>query len=344
MKGNKMRKTAISIALAAVATAASAQSVTIYGVMDTAVQSYDNGTSKYTRAADNLYGTSRLGFKATEHLGNGLYAGFNLEGQVNPSIGSMGSTTVASNEIFNREANVFLSGTFGEIRMGRTDVSRASEMDSLVNKSGNFGLSVTPGTAVEMGADQKNVIKYISPKFAGAWVELGQTTNSSGATTDAGTDQTGASISYSANGLALGLGYHKTDGAGVAKKDSTAAAIGYDFGVAAVGVNYVTADNSATADVTSKSTVARLTVPLSGGLTAHAIYAIGEDGSQTSGNKGTGYTMMLTKAMSKRTTLYAAYTSVDNEANSSMSMTGVTAPASAGLDTKAMTLGISHSF
>lgn len=336
-----MKKLAIAAALAAMATAASAQNVTVYGILDTGIQQYDNGTSTITRSSNGLLNTGRLGFKGTEDLGGGLKAGFILEGALTTNTGTVGSTT--ANQLFNRESVVTLSGGFGELRMGLTDVSMASEIDSKVNKSGNFGLNVTPRTSTELGADQSSVIRYTA-NVGGLELMVGTTTNASTATTDAGGEQTGVSAAYKVGKLTLAAGHAKTDGTGAAKKDSTGLGVAYDFGFAAVGISQQKADNSTTNDATSKSTMARLTVPMSAGLTAHAIYAIGEDGSQASANKGTGYTLALTKDLSKRTTVYTAYTSVNNEANSAMSMTGVTAPSADGVDTSAISVGVSHSF
>jgi predicted porin len=336
-----MKKLAIAAALAAMATMASAQNVSVYGIIDTGIQTYNTGATSLTRSSDSLLATSRLGFRGTEDLGGGLKAGFILEGGLAPSTGVLGSST--TNQLFSRESVITLSGNFGEIRVGHTDVSMASEIDSAVNKSGNFGLNVTPGTSTELGADQDSVIRYTSPTIGGLQVMVGKSTNASTATTDAGTDQTGVSAIYNVGALTLAAGYAKTDGVGVAKKDSTGFGVGYDFGVAHVGVSFQEADNSTSADTTSKSTVARLSVPLSGGVTAHAVYGIGEDGSQTSANKGKAYTVALTKALSKRTTVYAAYTAITNEANSTMRWTGTTA-GTAGLDPRATSVGISHTF
>lgn len=340
-----MKKLVIATLLAAATGLALAQNVTVYGVIDTGIQSYDNGTnSRYTRMQGNIYRPSHFGVKGVEDLGSGLKATVQLEGLITPGSGTFGSTT-ETNRAFNREASVALSGNFGEIRAGVTDVSMASELDSFTSKAVNLGLSVIPGTAVEMGADQSNVIRYSTPTISGFQFMIGTTTNASASATDAGTEQTGTSLTYKSGALALGAGYHKVAGTGVAKKDSKVVAAGYDFGAFFVGANYVEADNSTTADVNSKATMLRVSVPVNSTLTAHAMYAIGEDGSQSTNNKGTGYTLALVKDLSKRTSLYAAYNAVNNQANSSMYHNYIgTALASAGRDTKSLAVGVTHSF
>lgn len=346
-KGKSMKKLAIAAALSATATMASAQNVSVYGVIDTGIQQYNNGTSKYTRALDQGYTTSRLGFRGTEDLGGGLKAIFNLEGQLNPSAGQQGATTAVANEIFNREAFVGLAGNFGEIRVGRTDVSLASEMDSFAGVNANWNLHAVNGTAIEMGADTKNVVRYTTPNFGGLQVTVGHTTgNNNGATTDADASQTGVSVTYAVGKLKLGVGHHKLDAAtAVAKRDMVAYAASYDFGFAQAGVSHARGDTSTTADVTSTATTASVKLPLSNGISVVGSYQIAKDGAQAANGEGRGYLVGLTKDLSKRTKLYASYAAVNNDSSSKMYINNITtAPAANGLDTKATTVGISHVF
>lgn len=342
-----MKKLALAAALAAIATTATAQNVTVYGVIDTGFQNHDNGTETYSRAADNALSTSRLGFRGSEDLGGGLKANFQLESQLNPSTGSMGSTTVAANETFNREAWVGLSGGFGEIRMGRQDVTYAQDVDSGTSQFGNFGNRAINGTAIELGSDQKNVVKYISPNVGGFYLQAGfGSANAAGATTDTAGDQKGALIGYDKNGLKLFVGTHKTDATATAtSRDFNVYGAAYDFGFASAGINHADGDVNNTNGAKNKSTQGSVRVPLAAGLSLHGVYAVAKDGAQSTDGEGRGYTVGVTKSLSKRTTLYAAYSAVDNQANARMYMAGqVAAPATAGLDTKTTSLGISHTF
>ena len=124
-----MKKLAIATALAAMVTAASAQNVTVYGVIDTGLQKYDTGSANVTRATDGILATSRLGFRGTEDLGGGITAGSVLEGKVVPSAGTLGSTTTTG-QSFDRESSLFIAGKFGEIRAGKTDISAAEGVDT----------------------------------------------------------------------------------------------------------------------------------------------------------------------------------------------------------------------
>jgi predicted porin len=290
--------------------------------------------------------TSRLGIRASEDLGKGLRADIWLEGQINPAAGTQGSTNVVANQLFNREANIGLTGTFGSVRIGRQDVSLAQDIDTMTSQFNNFGFRPVNGTSVELGVDQSNVIKYTSPRVAGFTVQAGRATNAVGATTDAGTDQTSAHVRFNQGKLAVHAGYQKNDGASKnAERTFTAYGAAYDFGVASVGYSYGEGDVSTTGTVKSTTHVASVRVPLGAGLNAHAVYAMAKNGAQATENQGQAYTVGVSKDMSKRTRLYAAYTAVENQANSSMVMQGqVAAPAAAGLDPKTVAVGISHTF
>lgn len=340
-----MKKAILASILAAGTAVAQAQAVSVYGVVDTGIQSYDTGAGKITRSADSSWETSRFGVRGSEDLGGGLKANFQLEGLLVPSTGSVGSTTAT--ETFNREAWVGLSGGFGEIRMGRQDVTYAQDIDSGVTQAGNFALRpINGGTNVELGTDQKNVIKYITPQvIKGLTIQLGFADNAAGATTDAQAKQRGISVDYKVGAARFLAGYQKNDGATrAAERDFTVYGASYDLGWASVGYTYGEGDVSTTGEVKNTTHAATARVPLGNGFALHGVYAQAKDGSKTTEGTGKGYSVILSKEFSKRTLMYAAYTAVDNQANSTMSMTPVTAPASAGLDTSAVTVGMRHRF
>ena len=339
-----MKKLAIAAALSAMATVASAQNVSVYGVIDTGIQNYNTGAASLTRVTDGILATSRLGFRGTEDLGGGLRAGFVLEGKVVPSAGTVGSTA-STGQTFDRESSVFVAGNFGEIRAGKMDLSAAEGVDTLVHTGINLTIvHATNGTGVELGTDTSNTVRYTTPKIGNFSAQVGRSTNANGSTTDAGTELTGYSVTYDDGKLKLIAGQVKLAAATtVAERDFTAYGAAYDFGVASVGASYASGDVSTTGDIKSTVKQASVKVPLGAGLAAHGVYAITKDGTQASAGEGKGYTVAVTKALSKRTTVYAAYTAVTNETNATMAMAGTTA-GTAGLDPRATTVGISHVF
>ena len=114
-----MNKPALFAAMAAAFSgAACAQTnVQIYGIMDAGIEHVTNAgaagadvTKVYSGGSNN----SRLGFRGTEDLGNGLKAVFNLES------GLLIDNGTFDGALFRRQANVGLEGKFGRVVIGRS--------------------------------------------------------------------------------------------------------------------------------------------------------------------------------------------------------------------------------
>jgi predicted porin len=77
---------------------------------------------------------------------------------------------------FNRAAWVGLSGGFGEIRLGKQDVTATNDIDTFVSQMGNLGNFGTNNAAGELGKDQNSAVVYISPSFNGFQFQAGYST------------------------------------------------------------------------------------------------------------------------------------------------------------------------
>ncbi len=136
-----MKFTLGALALALVAPAAFAQSsVTIYGIVDLDGQ-YISGASKAVRVTSGGLAGSRIGFKGTEDLGDGIYADFVLEGGLNVDTGS----SAQGGALFGRQAfGALRSASLGTLSAGR-------QYSSLYVISGEFSAfsntNVGPTTA-----------------------------------------------------------------------------------------------------------------------------------------------------------------------------------------------------
>ncbi|WP_291477129.1 porin [Acidovorax sp.] len=186
-----MKKSLIALAVLAASGAAMAQSsVTLFGVVDTAVGYVDNANA----AGDSVYGlttsgnaTSRLGFRGVEDLGGGLKAGFWLEGEI------FGDNGNANGFNFQRRSTVSLTGGFGEVRLGRDytptylpfikyDVFGQVGIGQFMGWTGNwYGIGGDSGNAVR----SSNIVSYYTPNFSGFTAGLGygfdeQTTGKAG--------------------------------------------------------------------------------------------------------------------------------------------------------------------
>lgn len=111
---------AVALTCGLAASAASAQTnVQIYGIVDSGVAYVTNVNA----AGDNMFKMpsltssfpSRVGFRGTEDLGNGLQAFFVLENGLAMDTG----TQQQGGRLFGRQANVGLKGAWGSITLGR---------------------------------------------------------------------------------------------------------------------------------------------------------------------------------------------------------------------------------
>lgn len=153
-----MKRTLIALASLA-ATGAFAQ-LTVGGNFDQAVYSQGSGNTAASAWSHNANSTSLITVSGSQDLGDGLKGGLNLVAEVNLMKGQLGSTstgaatgtggaaapTVANSgqtpDIFNRGANISLSGGFGTVTIGRqTDLWFSTQGSLNTSGSNSFGFS-----------------------------------------------------------------------------------------------------------------------------------------------------------------------------------------------------------
>lgn len=115
--------------LALIAGAAHAQSsVSVYGIVDLGLKIENDGGGRVVGINSGNQSGSRIGFKGTEELGNGLKANFVLESGIYADTGAQFTPGV----LFNRQSYVGLAGGLGEVKLGRISTmffSNASVFD-----------------------------------------------------------------------------------------------------------------------------------------------------------------------------------------------------------------------
>ena len=221
---NKKLLTA-AVAAALTAPAAMAGDVTIYGQMHLSTTNYDGDIST-ADAWDISSHASRLGFKGTEGLGNGLTAVWQLELQVQPS--DTNNNTINSGDgITYRNSFLGLTGGWGTAVIGRHDTPLKISTGSLdlfgdtvadYNSNGaddepaGAGALGGAGGAIPLIAGQglgfvdlrvDQAIAYISPSMNGltiaaAIVQPGMDTNASGGTASSSADSFAEAYSIAA--------------------------------------------------------------------------------------------------------------------------------------------------
>lgn len=340
-----MKKSLIALAVLAASGAAMAQSsVTLYGVADAYVgQTSTTLTSTSAKEKQTVvnsagFNNSRWGMKGSEDLGGGLKANFTLES------GFAIDTGAGNAGLFDRKATVGLSGAFGAVDLGRNYTAYDALRGATNNQyDSNFA---TTGTVWNNGIKDyssriSNSIVYASPSFGGisGAVAYGLGENKNLAPANAGgkaTDNLSMHIKYANGPVLVGYAYQEEKqpqavvGAAQDKNKYNLIAGSYDFGVAKLTGGYNEAKNNSLKD---KEYQLGVSVPF-GAASVAAGYSRSKSEAVGGDKTGTGYSLLGTYDLSKRTRLYAGLVNTKVEAPQS---TGFYKTSTAGV-------GVRHAF
>ncbi len=322
-----MQKKIIALAVAGlVSGAAFAQTsnVTIWGIADVSYgyfsKSHNADTKSVSKMSDGYQDASRVGFKGTEDLGNGLSAFFSFEQRF----------FLDEASIEGRNSHLGLtSKSWGTVRAG----SFGSVHDDYNGYSESGGMGYGNGTVHKIGEDNAhNAIEYISPNFSGLEFKLGLSTayqgeeeeavdlDNSALNDDINDRAYFAAIAYNNGGLKLAATYDKTsyqiEAPGTDSGNEYMLAASYNFGPVAVGAGYdrtkfFNQDVRKTWRVTAAA-------PITANDTIGLSYSRGSvDIDEGESYDAKGWGLSYSHAMSKRTNVYATYgqMSQDNELN-----------------------------
>jgi predicted porin len=378
---------AITAAISSSAFAADTSSVTVYGLADVSYDSINTGTPttsgtpattgvRSNRVSSN---SSRLGFKGSEDLGNGLSAIFQIESQVDFGYTNTNNT---NNRLGSRDTFVGLSSAeAGTVLLGRHDTpykmaTRAYDVfgDGIAdNRSimGGQSSTITAGTVTTLGSTaasfddrQNQVLAYVTPKIGGmftgviGYVNLNsayqnQSNNKATATSVAGLFDIGGGLSgslayevHNVNAIAIPL-------ASGSKESATKLGLGYAQDMFAVNFVYEkTKDNfNNGADF-----LGHHDYYLSGKFnmtasdTIKAAYTKAGNETRLSNTGAKQFSLGYDHNLSKRTTVYALYTKLSNDSNAGYTLSGAsdvggaTTSAGVGASPSAFALGMRHSF
>jgi len=297
-------------AIGAISGSASAQSnVTVYGIIDASLSrsSSDVAPTKVSVDSGNWYG-SRLGFRGSEDLGDGLSVLFQLENGFSLDTGNLGQ----SGRLFGRHAWVGLKGSLGMLRIGRswtpaycalTDTIDPFE-DGMAGAAGAFfGRNVFNAIDIRM----QNAMFYTTPTVGGMTGEVAYALGEVAGNSRAGR-QLSTVLTYVGGPLRAVASYNEMNnatGTGAAKLYFGGAR--YDFGPFKlhIGLDRQKTDNAGVLTTDANDTIVALTIPVGRG-TILASYNYLNDRSPANADMkqaAIGYKYEL----SKRTTLYTSY-------------------------------------
>lgn len=314
-----MKKIALVAALAAASAApAFAQSsVTLWGRLNTSVESQKFGSADRKVVMQN--NSSRLGLRGSEDLGGGLKASFNLEHGLNSDTGA-----ASSSAFWGRQANVELSGSFGTVRLGSWfPDSYFSSVDRTSNHNHDTGTS-SDALFSDFGFSARtNKLGYFSPTVGGfnfiGSVRAGEGT---------GPRAFDLSLNYEVAGLHVAGTYAQADkymGAGMIGSGNKRQTYGIeaDYGVGPVLVTgYFQSEK---VDTFKSRNISRVSAMYTSGQSEfHANLgrtSAGGDAASANGMTGdsfmnggaTQWTLGYNYNLSKRTKLYGFYTTINQK-------------------------------
>lgn len=325
-----MKKSLLVVAvLSAFAGATYAQSsVTVYGIVDLGIGSEHGTTGTKNGLLSGVQSGSRLGFRGTEDLGNGMSAIFQLENGFNADTG----TAAQGGLLFGRRATVGLTGGFGAINAGRRTTPYFNAMDSVDPMAVGFAGNATNLFATT-GLRMNNSVFYTSPNIGGVTGEVAYGFGEV-AGDNAANRQFGGSIAYVAGPVSVALAHHDAENATATNSVKNTVVTGkYDFGMAIAHLAY--ARNRDDAALDSNDLLIGVTVPFG----PHAIMAsyIRKDDKSIANADAKQAAVAYTYALSKRTNLYASYAKISND-NSAVYKTN------GGFGDREANIGIRHKF
>ena len=223
---------AAAAAVAAIGTLASTaqaqSSVTLYGNIDAGVMTQSKsgptgGAGRDTDFVDGIVSPSYYGFKGTEDLGGGFYAGFVLEGGFSSANGTHANPGVYQTQMFGRQATVSLGGDWGTI---------------------GAGMQVDPAFAAAVATEPRGMADSFSA--LGLWTHATVGNNYAGGGALQGMfDDNALTYTYAKNGLYIGVEYGFGGVAGSTSANSTQSiGLNYNYGGFTVSASYETSKNA----------------------------------------------------------------------------------------------------
>jgi len=179
-----MKKTLLALAILTTSGTTFAQSsVTIWGVLDTALTTGSGSIAKKTSMTTSSSSSSQLGFRGSEDLGGGMYAMFWLEAGLANDSGLSAGTSINNQTggnntapngtqglTFARRSTASFAGSLGELRFGRDYTPQfwsLTQYDPFYNNGAGanvmttFAGTLTPGGTTGTLVRASNSVSYL---------------------------------------------------------------------------------------------------------------------------------------------------------------------------------------
>jgi predicted porin len=362
-----MKKTiysAVALVCGLASTGAMAQTtVQVYGLLDTGVAYLTNVNAQGDSVVrmPSITGTfpSRIGFRGTEDLGNGLQVFFTLENGFGVDTGSLQQ----GGRIFGRQAHVGMKGSWGALTVGRQfNMTTFALIKSDVLGPNNFAIGSINSYLPNARSD--NAIGYMgnfNGLVVGATYSLGRDGSNAGgpaATNCAGEVPGNAKacrqytglLGYEGKAWGLNASYDRLYGntgaanglTSSANTDTHTTVNGYVMvGSTRIGAGVIDREtNAATALVESDLYYLGLTQPIGSFIFDAQVARLD---TKNSDSDATMLVARLTYPVSKRTAVYGSVGRIDNKGTSAASL-DAGGTAGQGLAQNGVMVGLRHSF
>lgn len=325
------QKTGWALALMALCTAAVAQesSLTIYGKLDNSIESVKVDGQRVSRLNSN---GSYFGFTGEEDVGDGLKVGFLMESSFSSDDGS------TSAAFFNNGTEIYVEGGLGKLRMGRFyNPSYYAIADPVSLHNGDAGVSLD---LLYAGVENDtNRIGYKSPELGGLTVETSVSLHEK-SEEKLGKNAYDLALNYEAGNWSFGAGYGKWAQAKqwalrATWSDGPWTVSGYHQHSKNWADNY---DVYAVTPDGGKHNVTRIAVAYAWDSSDVHVNVGRANGPQSA--RANQWTVGYNYHLSKRTKLYALYTSLSNKHGASYGVEGM----EANSKLKAVSVGVRHLF
>lgn len=351
----------IALAVAAAVSAPAFADATVYGLANV---SFDNvHTSSVAAPAINASGgngvvsnASRLGFKGTEELGNGLSALYQIETLV--TMGDSNASLFAGA----RNSNVGLKGGFGTVFLGSWDTPfkvTHNKVELFDNATFASATDITGRTATATGSTakaksfvtrQSNSIQYWSPDFNGFQAKLAYGTDTN---LSAATDNSVLSLSAVYENALFYAAYgheSKNDASFDGQTDRADRLVGaYKFDGGQVGLAYerLTVGTSATTNASRNGWELSGKYNMDASSNIGAFYTRAGDIGTTASSGAKQVALRYGYKLSRRTELYGMYSRLSNDANAKYTFAAGGTPlaaSNAGAALSGLGAGMIHTF
>ncbi len=316
-----------------VAASACAQSgVTVYGSLDLGLVHESGGPAASSwNVESGVQAGSRLGFKGSENLGNGLSANFVIEGGIAGDTGGNRPTGLT----FGRQTLVGLSGPFGSVKLGR----QFNLVTNALNDVDPFGGGHEGAYSNVMFSDYRtsNGVYYTTPAINGVTANLtwapGEVAGSSAAKREIGyavevtRGRVFAVLAHRSLNNLTDTNTHKVTFGGAT----------YDFGPFKAALGYARNKDDAALDsrdvIVGASTTRGADTWMLSVIDHRDSGALRQDARQAA----IGYT----HALSRRTNLYSSYSRLRNDNGAPFTVGNAV---ESGSGTRGLALGMYHKF